>query len=114
MRLADGGLAIVDYKTGSPPTQKAVVDGFALQLGLLGLIGRAGGFEKAPGDPQAFEYWSLNRHNGSFGRLMCPDKKMGDGEFLEHAYANFADAARKGDRQRAVRQAQTGVETDGR
>ena len=43
-RLADGGLAIVDYKTGKPP-QKAVDAGFALQLGLLGLIGRAGGFE---------------------------------------------------------------------
>ncbi len=94
-RLAGGGLAIVDYKTGSPPTQKAVDEGFALQLGLLGLIGRAGGFAKAPGDPEAFEYWSLNRHNGSFGRLMRPDKKMGEGEFLAHAYANFADAVRR-------------------
>jgi len=94
-RLASGGLAIVDYKTGSPPTQKAVNDGFALQLGLLGLIGRAGGFEKAPGDPEKFEYWSLNRHKGGFGRLMRPDKDMGEGEFLEHAYANFAEAARK-------------------
>ena len=44
-RLADGGLAIIDYKTGAPPTQKAVDEGFALQLGLLGLIGRAGGFD---------------------------------------------------------------------
>jgi ATP-dependent helicase/nuclease subunit B len=94
-RLACGGLAIVDYKTGSAPTQKAVDEGFALQLGLLGLIGRAGGFEKAPGDPEAFEYWSLNRHNGRFGRLMCPGRKMGEGEFLEHAFANFAEAARK-------------------
>ena len=45
-RLADQGLAIVDYKTGQPPTQKAVTEGFALQLGLLGLIGRAGGRRK--------------------------------------------------------------------
>ena len=29
-------VAIVDYKTGKPPTQKAVAAGFALQLGLLG------------------------------------------------------------------------------
>ena len=43
-RLADGGLAIVDYKTGKAPAQKAVDAGFALQLGLLGLIARAGGF----------------------------------------------------------------------
>ncbi|MBV9464359.1 MAG: PD-(D/E)XK nuclease family protein, partial [Verrucomicrobiae bacterium] len=88
-RLANGGLAIIDYKTGQPPSQKAVTEGFALQLGLLGLIGRAGGFEGVAGDPQAFEYWSLARYRGKFGRLMCPDKGMGPGEFLEHAYRNF-------------------------
>jgi ATP-dependent helicase/nuclease subunit B len=94
-RLAGGGLAIVDYKTGQPPTQKAVTEGFALQLGLLGLIGRAGGFEGVAGDPQAFEYWSLARYRGKFGRLMCPDKDMQPGEFLDHAYRNFAEAAAK-------------------
>ena len=93
-RMADGGLAIIDYKTGAPPTQKAVDAGFALQLGLLGLIGRAGGFEGVSGDPDAFEYWSLTRHKGSFGKLMCPDKEMGPGEFLDHAFANFAEAVR--------------------
>jgi ATP-dependent helicase/nuclease subunit B len=94
-RLADGSLAIIDYKTGAPPTQKAVDAGFALQLGLLGLIGRAGSFERVSGDPEAFEYWSLARYRGKFGRLMCPDKDMQPGEFLEHAYANFADAVQK-------------------
>jgi ATP-dependent helicase/nuclease subunit B len=94
-RLPDGGLAIIDYKTGQPPTQKAVTEGFALQLGLLGLIGRAGGFAGVSGDPEAFEYWSLARYRGKFGRLMCPDKDMQPGEFLDHAYRNFADAAGK-------------------
>ena len=94
-QLSDGGLAIIDYKTGQPPTQKAVDSGFALQLGLLGLIGRAGGFEGVSGDPTAFEYWSLARYRGKFGRLMCPDKDMQPGEFLEHAYANFAEAAQR-------------------
>jgi ATP-dependent helicase/nuclease subunit B len=94
-RLADGGLAVIDYKTGQPPTQKAVDAGFALQLGLLGLIGRAGGFSGVTGDPHAFEYWSLARYRGKFGRLMCPDKDMQPGEFLEHAYANFKDAAER-------------------
>jgi len=91
-RLADGSLAIIDYKTGQPPTQKAVDAGFALQLGLLGLIGAAGGFEGVTGDPKAFEYWSLARHKGTFGRLMSPDKGMAQGEFLERAYASFAEA----------------------
>jgi ATP-dependent helicase/nuclease subunit B len=94
-RLPDGGLAIIDYKTGQPPTQKAVTEGFALQLGLLGLIGRAGGFGGVSGDPEAFEYWSLARYRGQFGRLMCPDKDLERGEFLAHAYRNFADAAQK-------------------
>ena len=94
-RLAGGGLAVVDYKTGAPPTQKAVNEGFALQLGLLGLIGRAGGFDDIRGDPEAFEYWSLARHKGSFGKLMRPDKDMQPGEFLDHAHRTFAVAARR-------------------
>jgi ATP-dependent helicase/nuclease subunit B len=91
-RLADGGLAIVDYKTGAPPTQKAVDAGFALQLGLLGLIARAGGFEGVSGEPEAFEYWSLARHKGTFGRLMRPDKDRDRGEFLARAQVSFAEA----------------------
>jgi ATP-dependent helicase/nuclease subunit B len=91
-RLPDGGLAIVDYKTGKPPAKKAIQAGFALQLGLLGLIGRAGGFEGVSGEPEVFEYWSLIRDRGSFGKCMRADKDMEEGEFLEHAYRNFADA----------------------
>jgi ATP-dependent helicase/nuclease subunit B len=93
--LGNGSLAIIDYKTGAPPTQKAVNAGFALQLGLLGLIGRAGGFDEVDGNPEAFEYWSLQRYRGSFGRLMCPDRGMQPGEFLDHAHANFEDAANR-------------------
>jgi ATP-dependent helicase/nuclease subunit B len=93
-RLTDGGLAIIDYKTGKPPSQKAIDEGFALQLGLLGLIGRAGGFDGVTGDPTAFEYWSLARYRGKFGRLMRPDKDMPPGDFLDHAYRNFAEAVR--------------------
>jgi ATP-dependent helicase/nuclease subunit B len=92
-RLPDGGLAIIDYKTGKPPSQKAVDEGFALQLGLLGLIGRAGGFDGVSGEPESFEYWSLQRYRGTFGRLMRPDKDMEAGEFLAHAGRNFATVA---------------------
>jgi ATP-dependent helicase/nuclease subunit B len=92
-RLADGSLAVIDYKTGQPPSQKTVDAGFALQLGLLGLIGRAGGFEGVAGDPEAFEYWSLARYRGKFGRLMRPDQNMQKGEFLDHAFNIFKRAA---------------------
>ena len=92
-RLRDGGLAIIDYKTGKPPSKKAIEAGFALQLGLLGLIGRAGGFEEVSGEPELFEYWSLIRDRGSFGKCVIADKGMEEGEFLERAYGAFAEAA---------------------
>ena len=70
-RLADGGLAIVDYKTGKAPAQKAVDAGFALQLGLLGLIARAGGFPTSSGEPEAHEYWSLTKDRERFGKRVA-------------------------------------------
>ena len=54
--MADGGLAIIDYKTGQPPRKKAVGAGFSLQLGLLGLIAGQGGFEGIEGAVACFEY----------------------------------------------------------
>ena len=58
-RLADGSLAIVDYKSGSPPSSSMVEEGYALQLGLLGMMAEADGFKEASGKASAFEYWSL-------------------------------------------------------
>ena len=94
-RLASGGIAIIDYKTGAPPKQKAVDAGFALQLGLLSLIARAGGFPDVTGEPEAHEYWSLTRDGDSFGKCMRPDKKIGSEQFLADAYRHFAEAAEK-------------------
>jgi ATP-dependent helicase/nuclease subunit B len=93
-RLSDGGLAIVDYKTGKPPAKKAIEAGFALQLGLLGLIARGGAF-LAKGEPELFEYWSLVRDRDTFGKCVRADKDMGAEAFLEHAFRNFAEAAEK-------------------
>lgn len=66
-RLADGSLAIVDYKTGHPPKPKAVAAGYALQLGLVGLIAEHGGFAGIDGLASCFEYWSLARKGGKLG-----------------------------------------------
>jgi ATP-dependent helicase/nuclease subunit B len=93
-RLADGRLAIIDYKTGQPPQPKAVDAGFALQLGLLGLIARSGGFAQAKGEPGAHEYWSLARDSrGGFGKIFAPDAKVGAADFLETSLAHFLTAA---------------------
>ena len=94
-RLPGGGLGIVDYKTGKAPAKKAIEAGFALQLGLLGLIARRGGFGDVRGEPETFEYWSLVRDRDGFGKCVRADKDMGPEEFLVHAESNFAQAAEK-------------------
>ena len=43
-RLADGRLAILDYKTGKPPSVQSVKDGYAPQLPLEAVIADQGGF----------------------------------------------------------------------
>lgn len=99
-RLADGGLAIVDYKTGKPPSPRMVEEGFALQLGLVGLIARAGGFADIAGDPERFEYWSLSKRprGQDFGYWEEPilegAKKRGvpREEFLERTEGYLRDA----------------------
>ena len=72
-RLADGTLAVIDYKTGMPPSGAMVEKGFALQLGLIGLIAQGGGFDGVTGTPNRFEYWSLARaKDKTFGYMDEP------------------------------------------
>lgn len=66
-RLPDGSLAVVDYKTGTPPSGRMVDKGFALQLGLIGLMAEHHGFEDVSGPVERFEYWSLARRRGQEG-----------------------------------------------
>ena len=77
--LADGTYAIVDYKTGGPPSKKMVAEGFALQLGTLGLLLAEGAYadKGITGTPTRFEYWSLGRDAKSdtgFGYVTTPLK----------------------------------------
>jgi ATP-dependent helicase/nuclease subunit B len=77
-RKADGKLVVVDYKTGTPPSGKMVENGFALQLGTLGLIAADGGFAGVAGDPEGFEYWSFGKSKDSetgFGYASEPVKE---------------------------------------
>jgi ATP-dependent helicase/nuclease subunit B len=98
-RLADGSLAIVDYKTGSSPGKPMVAAGFALQLGLLGAIAERGGFAGATGTVSRFEYWRLNRDqkSGAFGWVDVPFyQKAEDGVqaagFVAMALSRLKDA----------------------
>ncbi len=94
-----GGIGIVDYKTGKPPSAAAVRAGFSLQLGLLGLIAERGGFADVGGTAAAFEYWSLAKRRDQFGFVDSPcdpegkRDKIVTADFTRIAAANFSDVA---------------------
>ena len=59
-RLADGTLAILNYKTGSVPSKKELAAGFAPQLPLEAAIAQAGGFDGVPAGAVAeLAFWRL-------------------------------------------------------
>jgi ATP-dependent helicase/nuclease subunit B len=97
---ADGRLVMVDYKTGKPPSGGQVKDGFALQLGTLGLIAGAKGFAGVAGVPDGFEYWSFGKDDKSetgFGFVSEPvaeGRKAGipRDEFLAETQRYLLDA----------------------
>jgi len=100
-RLPDGTLAVVDYKTGQPPSGKQVEKGYALQLGTTGLMVRHGAFGDLQGEPVSFEYWSLAkspRSETGFGYVTTPilsgSKRTGIplGDFLPEAQRYLNDA----------------------
>jgi ATP-dependent helicase/nuclease subunit B len=100
-RLSDGSLRIIDYKTGRVPSKAEVKAGFALQLGLLGLIAEAGGFAKdgvAAAPATGFEYWSFGKKDDGFGNRQSPMKLstretgLPPEEFLPHHRVKLAEA----------------------
>ncbi|GAA4038701.1 double-strand break repair protein AddB [Sphingomonas rosea] len=93
-RLADGSLAVLDFKTGKPPAKKQVEAGFALQLGLLGLIAEAGGFGDLKGAPGLYEYWSLAKEDRSDARGYVQTVGTADA-LLAQARADFTAAAER-------------------
>jgi ATP-dependent helicase/nuclease subunit B len=59
-RLAGGGLVIIDYKTGEPPTPREVTEGVAPQLTLEAAIAERGGFDSfGAASVETVEYWRL-------------------------------------------------------
>ena len=59
-RRAEGGMEIIDYKTGAVPTRKEVEFGYSPQLSLEAAIAICGGFEKMDGgDVETLAYWRL-------------------------------------------------------
>jgi ATP-dependent helicase/nuclease subunit B len=88
-RLTDGGLAILDYKTGVLPPQNEVESGYAPQLALEAAIAAVGGFPGVPAGPvAALVHWRLTGRNP-------PGEERRDAENPAEA-ATLAEAACSG------------------
>ena len=85
-RLADGSLAIIDYKTGGAPKPPQATAGFAMQLGLVGLMAERGVIKDVAGDAGQFEYWSLAKNpknRSEFGHISQPTSKKATDDHIE-------------------------------
>ncbi len=95
----DGGLEVIDYKTGEPPRKQEVERGFAPQLPVEGLIARAGGFEGLRGPVRGLHYWRLAGDGRKDGTLsVVVDEEVDDilasaEAGLRRLLAHFADPA---------------------
>lgn len=75
-RTKDGRITIIDYKTGSPPSDDEVVAGFSPQLPLEAAMVAAGGFDGVPkGKLDALSFWHLHGR-GDGGRESIVDSDV--------------------------------------
>jgi len=59
--LVGGGIAVIDFKTGAPPTKREVQAGFAPQLPLEAAMVALGGFPDIPAKPvEEMAFWRLS------------------------------------------------------
>lgn len=67
-QTADGGINIIDYKTGSARSKKEIKAGYAPQLPIEGIIAEMGGFEGIPAaEVRNLIYWRLGKESITVG-----------------------------------------------
>jgi ATP-dependent helicase/nuclease subunit B len=95
-RRRDGTFAILDYKTGQPPTGKQVRMGLSPQLTLEAAILREGGFANIPADSSVSElvYIRLSGNNPP-GEQKLLELKINKGDAAQPPDAAAAEARRK-------------------
>lgn len=93
-RHSDGSLAIIDYKTGKPPSHAQLESGYALQLGLLAWLAADGHVrDLPPGVVSALRYWKLSGGSDpgkASDPLVHSRKAWSDpGTFIDTSMAHF-------------------------
>lgn len=89
-KMSDGGYAVIDYKSGTPPTKSEVESGLSPQLPLEALMIERGAFDRVPPDTVArLIYWKVT---GS-GQLPVEQRNMADDV---HGAAELTIAAEAG------------------
>ena len=79
-----GGVDIVDYKTGAPPSEREILAGYAPQLPLEGAILMHGGFAGLPAaPPESLAHWRLSGGDPA-GEIKAP-RKTSAAELAEEA-----------------------------
>ena len=89
-RRADGTLAVVDYKTGKVPSAAQLAAGYALQLGLCGLLVEEGVVDGCDGAVADFAYWSLTGPSGGWAKVVRPSAARGETIAAEDMVAHAA------------------------
>jgi ATP-dependent helicase/nuclease subunit B len=96
-RLADGRMAILDYKTGRPPSVQSVKDGYAPQLPLEAVIADQGGFGNLPkGETGELAYLRLSGGNPP-GEFLPALGREAPEEAIANAWAGLAELIAKFD-----------------
>jgi ATP-dependent helicase/nuclease subunit B len=93
--LADGRYAILDYKTGAPPTEPQVRTGLAPQLTLEAAILRGGGFDTIPSGGSVAELVYVRLRGGADAGEELPVrfKEGTPDQHADHALARLAAVA---------------------
>ncbi|MEA4836686.1 MAG: double-strand break repair protein AddB [Rhodospirillaceae bacterium] len=87
--LADGSLAVIDYKTGTVPTAREIEAGFSPQLPIEAAIALKGGFSSIPARPVTeLLFWRLK--GGMDGGEIITASKRPPGELAAEALAGVA------------------------
>lgn len=90
VEILDGGIHILDFKTGAPPTAKEVEAGFAPQLTLTGALAARGAFDGRALEPQGLTYVRVSGREPPI-EVQEATKEMGPADASEAAWAGVIE-----------------------